>query len=1485
MNRGEKTRDELFTELQSLKKQFEVYKKTVSDKMEFELNERLKELNCHNRISKVMSNPDLSVKEVINEIARIIPPGWQFPELAEAMVKLGSLTCQTPGFDKAAYLLQENILVDGRVAGVVKVGYPENKLLADTKVFLPEESDLLLTIAERLGNYLGKVEKKLAYQESENKYRNLIENINDVIYEISPTGTITYISPSVEKIVGFTAGEIIGKNYSHFVGENADILRQRLSELKIKNQIENEYKITAKSGKICWVRLSTKAVFKNGEYIGGNGTVIDITEKVLAEERIKQQNERLSAIVSAIPDLLFIVDKNGIALEHFTNDSSKLLAPEDQLNGINIIKLFNEETGNLHLEKIAECIESKKMVAYEYSIPEGNVFNHFEARLLPLSDYKVFAFIRDFTEKKIKEDELRKLSLALEQSPVSVLITDLKANIEYVNATFLTTTGYSYSEVIGKNTRMLKSGKTGDKVYKDLWETITKGKEWQGECVNKKKNGSLFWEHINITPIHDDNGQITNFLAVKQDITQRKHAEKEIRELNANLEHKIAERTNQLVETNDNLLHEIEVRKLAEDALWAKSAELENFFSVALDLLCIVEQSGRFIKVNKAWEGTLGYPAGELENMNLLTFVHPDDMEPTLDVIAKLSEQHPVFEFTNRLRTKEGKYRYIEWHNTPVGGTIYAAARDITERKRNEDFENELLRLSSKLTGIPASEINNALLFALSQIGKFLGADRSYTFEFDEDGLSMSNTHEWCNAGIEPQAANLQNIPSNILPAWMEILQRQENILIPSVAGLPEKWKAEREILESQNIKSLIAIPMLAENKLIGFVSLDSVLHHKEYTAAEINILNVWCRMLASLINNQRAEKLLEQTRQNYETFFNTIDDFLWVLDYEGQIIHVNKSVKIRLGYTSDQLTGQSILSIYPNDRQDEAAKAVSEMLVGNTDYCLIPVVTTDGRQIPVETHAKKGQWNGHPVIFGVSKDISQIKLSEEKFSTAFHSNSAMMAISYFDDGRYVDVNNAFTEALGYSHEELVGRTNKELGLFVDQNLRSRIIGSLKNNNPVKKMEILMRTNGGVIKTGLLSADSIYIGDKQCLLTVTIDISERKKAEEETKKAHIEAERANMAKSEFLSRMSHELRTPLNSILGFSQLLEMGELNLSQKKGVTHILKSGKHLLDLINEILDISRIESGRLSLSLEPVQLSGVIEEMMDTAMPIAGIRNIELLLKDSPCNKMFIKSDRQRFKQIILNLINNAIKYNHEGGKVTITTELLKKGSNNEGNIKISVIDTGFGIPPEDLSKIFTPYERIGADRTNTEGTGLGLSVVKKLVDAMGGEIGVESIINKGSNFWVIFPSAESQVEVIKQSGALTALKKGLVQRTGTILYIEDNVPNVELVGQILSEERPGMRLIANSRGKQAVRLATKYGPNLILLDLNLPDIHGSEVLKMLLSDDRTKSIPVVIISADAMPGQLEKLLKAGAKKYLTKPLDIRLFLKVIDEYLEG
>lgn len=375
------------------------------------------------------------------------------------------------------------------------------------------------------------------------------------------------------------------------------------------------------------------------------------------------------------------------------------------------------------------------------------------------------------------------------------------------------------------------------------------------------------------------------------------------------------------------------------------------------------------------------------------------------------------------------------------------------------------------------------------------------------------------------------------------------------------------------------------------------------------------------------------------------------------------------------------------------------------------------------------------------------------------------------------------------------------------------------------------------------------------------------------------AERANHAKNIFLSRMSHELRTPLNAIIGFAELLEMGgRLAPEQQESVRQIHRGGHHLLELINEVLDISRIESGSMALSLEPVVARDAIRAAADLIRPIASQRGISVHVADDLPAELAVRADRQRFSQVLINLLSNAVKYNRPGGRVTLGLE-----TSTPQTLRLTVRDTGAGIPPAKLGLLFQPFQRLGAEQTGIEGTGLGLAVSRALIEAMGGTMGVSSTVGEGTTFWVDLATAEAP-PAQPVAAPLERAAAATVSRAATVVYIEDNASNVQLMRRVLNY-RPALSLLHAPSGEIGVDLVTTRPVDLVLLDLHLPGMSGSEVLRQLRAVSSLADLPIVILSADASPGLAAELLAAGATGFLTKPINVKETLALIDRELGG
>jgi len=398
-------------------------------------------------------------------------------------------------------------------------------------------------------------------------------------------------------------------------------------------------------------------------------------------------------------------------------------------------------------------------------------------------------------------------------------------------------------------------------------------------------------------------------------------------------------------------------------------------------------------------------------------------------------------------------------------------------------------------------------------------------------------------------------------------------------------------------------------------------------------------------------------------------------------------------------------------------------------------------------------------------------------------------------------------------------------------------------------------------------------------LLIGTDNTVRKQVESELHEALDAAEKANRAKTDFLSSMSHELRTPLNAILGFAQLMESGlpHPTPSQQRSLDQILKAGWYLLELINEILDLALIESGKVTLSREPVSLAEVMQECRAMIEPQAQKRSIGLTFPQFEI-PWFVKADRTRVKQVLINLLFNAIKYNQPGGTVAVEYSLTQSGS-----LRISVRDTGAGIPPELVAQLFQPFNRLGKEAGSEEGTGIGLVVTKRLVELMGGSIGVDSAVGVGSVFWfeLGLTAAPTLAAHEAEHAALAQMPDGAPLRT--LLYVEDNPANLELVEQIIAR-RPDLHLLSAADGNLGIEFARAYLPEVILMDINLPGISGVEAMKILRADPATAHIPIIALSANALTRDIEKALAAGFFNYLTKPIKVNAFMDALDVALK-
>jgi PAS domain S-box-containing protein len=508
---------------------------------------------------------------------------------------------------------------------------------------------------------------------------------------------------------------------------------------------------------------------------------------------------------------------------------------------------------------------------------------------------------------------------------------------------------------------------------------------------------------------------------------------------------------------------------------------------------------------------------------------------------------------------------------------------------------------------------------------------------------------------------------------------------------------------------------------------------------------------------------------------------------------------------------------------------------------------------------------------FGIFLVVKIRRKQEDRFQGMLH-NSTEIILLCDEVGQINQVGGNTRQLIGWKSEQLSGVA---LSLFLSPETRRELSDLLeivtRTAHATHSTQVQIEKPDKTLRWHELVATNMRHDPEVDGIVITLrNIEAQKAGEMMLIQAKESAERANVAKSEFLSRMSHELRTPLNAILGFSQLLQMSELHEQDRESVDQVLRSGRHLLGLINDILDISRIETNNISVSKEPVLVSEVVHDCVSNVQLLALSRGIEIELKVP--DEIYFRADRQRIAQVVINLLSNAVKYNREGGKVLV--EVTKTQS----DVYLSVTDTGNGIADELLPRLFTPFDRLGADRSRVEGTGLGLSLSKTLIEAMDGRINVLSKVGEGTTFVIALPAAQAK------SGVALKLINGFDENEIRILYIEDNEVNIDLMQRVFADYT-NIKLFEAREGWLGIAVAREQVPDLILLDNNLPDIDAVRVIEELRSNPVTRNIDIFVISADITSERITACLEAGAKQFIQKPIDVNSLLSALEQNLKA
>ncbi len=1128
-----------------------------------------------------------------------------------------------------------------------------------------------------------------------------------------------------------------------------------------------------------------------------------LTELRASEERFRQLADNI---------------QEGFWMTDAENDKELYMSPAvETIWGQTIANLLNEPRAFVDSifpedrRAVLEAIEKEKSgeraeVEYRIIRPDGSLRWIWD-RAFPVFDEsgkvkRIAGISADITERKQAEHELRKLSRAVEQSSSTIVITDTSGTIEYVNPKFTEITGYSFEEVIGRNPRFLKSGFTAKEEYTQLWQTITSGGEWHGELLNKKKDGTLYWESVTISPIMNDRREITHFVGVKEDITERKQSEIETRRHIAELE-----------------------------------AVYENGLSV-----------GRL------------FEPGEIGNRVIETFS-----------------------------------RYLPWHH-------------VTIRLRKEDSDNlELVAFS--LPHLKEEERTDAQRHFVARVNK-VGQGLSGWVIQTGTPLRTGNVH-----------AHPQYIDTHT--------GIQSGLYMPLKVG--------------ERVIGVISVESEAPN---AFTEQDQRLLATlaNQTAVAFENAHLYEAMQKELSERRRVEDALRVSETHYRALADSITDILFELDQDLHYTHWNKASEALTGIPASHAVGKSMEDVLGRNEEQSRIKAIYEdVLQKHQPRTFETILTLNGESRSFEVTAYPSMRG----VSVVAKDVTDRKRTEmimqKRFElmeySAKHSLNDLMqktvdevseltssTIGFFhfmqedqirlgmqtwstnalqlfhvspEDGAHLPLDGAGVWAEAVRQRRPLIQNDYEL-LAKKKGVPQGHVPILREMViPIIRNERIMAVMGIGNKAQEYSAHDLELAAR--LADYAWDITERKqmeialelernqlmeRVEERTSdlsRANSNLARALRVKDEFLANMSHELRTPLNAILGLSESLGeqiAGPLNEKQQKYISTISESGHHLLSLINDILDLAKIDAGHITLDINKVDVRSVCNASLRMIKQLAQKKNQDVSLEiDDGLGLMW--ADERRLKQMIVNLLGNAVKFTPEHGKLGLEVH----GDEEANQIAITVWDNGIGIKEDDLARLFQPFVQLdsGLAREAT-GTGLGLVLVAQMARLHGGSVNVVSEAGKGSRFSILLPWEPALIldsaSRMKITGKFRAIQSEATNKP-TILLVEDTQEVVMMLKDYL--ELAGYNVFTAQDGIDGIVQAKHVKPDLILMDVQMPRMNGFETTRKLRSDPTFRYTPIIALTALAMPHDRERCLEAGMDEYISKPVNLKALVKIIQSCL--
>jgi len=1433
--------------------------------------------------------------------------------MASHVVRLLSYFCILVGLIIAMYrifLAEENILEE-RTREL-------QKEIAERKQ--AQEENLALLHREQMAGQKSREERALA--------EAVFQGLPAIACVFDRNGRFLRWNHQLETRLGYSAAEAQQLTALDTVAEeDRSLLGQIMQQVFEKGAAETEVCLLAKDGTRVHCYLSGARIFIDNQPCL-LGAAIDISKRKRAEEALRLSRTMLAHILDSVPQSIFWKDREGTYLgcNAVFAKAAGFDSPEAIVGKTDYDLPWLREQTQAYRADDAEVIRhnrAKRHIVEPLRQADGSRL-WVDTTKIPLVDpkggvYGVLGVYENITERKLAEEKVRLQAAALESAANAIVITDAQGTFQWVNSAFTRLTGYSAEEAVGQNPRFLKSGKQDESFYQNLWDTILAGKVWSAEIINRKKDGQLYTEDMTISPVCSAAGKITNFVAIKQDVTERKRIEQELKFRNVIL-----------------------------------STQQE----VSLDgILVVDDDNDEIISCNRRFAEMWGIPADVLATRSASQVLAVGlekmaDSQSFLKNVKVLDCSHNGI-YQDQVELKDGKtYERYSAPMTGDDGTYYGRVRyyrDITERKRSEQAlrqsEEKYRRLVDNIpdvvwtsaqdghTTYSSPNVQSILGYTAREVceggselwigrihpddvqrvlDSFLSLfaeNRPFDVEYQiqrKDGQWIwlhdraVRTHEkdgvqyadgifsdiTARKRMEQKLREYEKVVESS-DQMVAVVDRSYRVILVNSAFL-KYYSAAREQLLGRCLSEVVQEGAFetVKQKLDECFQGKTVNYEVKRTYRDLGERDIFLSYYpiegprgvdraACLLQDITERKKAEQSLQLFRTLIDQSTDAIEVIDPETlRFLDVNDRACSDLGYTREQFLSLRVPDIYPLAGDESYRKNVEEQLQ-RSGFTVFEGLhrRKDGSTFPVEI-AMKHVVLGRSYFVAITRDITgrkkaelALRESEEQFRQLAENIREVFFILTPDPPRCVYMSPAYDQVVGKSRYEVYERATAWIDSVHPED-RERVGGVFMQcvqGVPVETEYRVVRPDGSV---RWIHARSFPVCDSagKFIRAVGIaeDISEQRRVLDAIQAAKDAAEAASRAKSEFLANMSHELRTPMNGIMGMTELALATELTSEQREYLTMVKSSADSLLGVINDILDFSKIEAGKLEFESIEFSFRSSLEATLKLLAPRAHEKGLELNCRVEPEVPEVLIGDPSRFRQIIVNLVGNAIKFT-ERGEVTVQVEQQPEKAGGVV-LHVSVADTGIGIPENKLDAIFGAFTQADGSTTRRYGgTGLGLSISRQLVAKFGGRLWVESVVGQGSIFHFI---AHFAVGSPRPAPLTTVNLKDM-----PVLVVDDNSTNRRVLEELLHGW--GMKPVLTENGGSALthlHQAAQAGRPfpLVLVDAKMPRIDGFTLVEQIKQDPQLATATIMMLTSAGQRGDAARCRQLGVAAYLTKPI---------------